>query len=54
MDIITSPTTFLREKAHPTISPMIYSQAVLLHNNFGEGNHPPKPLLLNLMVLLPQ
>lgn len=37
MDIITSPIIFFGEKAHPTISPMTYSQA--LHINFGKGNH---------------
>lgn len=40
MDIITSPTIFFREKAHTTISPVIYSQAILLHANFTEGNDP--------------
>lgn len=39
-DIITSPTIFFREKAHPTVCPVMYKKsAALLHNNLGEGNH---------------
>lgn len=39
-DIITSPTIFFREKAHPTVCPVMYEKsAALLHNNLGEGNH---------------